>query len=344
MEGSRRLYEYCSERGIPAPRIGKLILATQESEVNALQTLMKRGTENGVKDLELVDARRAQQIQPGVRCVQGLWSPTTGITDYSLIAKAFAADSESQVLTHFPVTRFSYDKKREVVSVHCASGRKVDTRFVITAAGLFADKLSVMTGCQRMPAIVPFRGEYLLMHATSGGTKIRTNVYPVPDPRFPFLGVHFTPRLDGSVLIGPNAVFAFKREGYSLADWSLSETWESLTHSGFQSLAAKYFRKGLGEMWRSVCTSQQLHHVRRMVPGIRAEEVSRGPTGVRAQALDEKGNLVEDFLFDEGTNDFAARVLHVRNAPSPAATSSLSIASAVCHKFEEFARISQHNL
>ena len=324
-------------------RVGKLILAADECEVPRLRDLLKRGAANAVRDLEVVDQQQAQEIQAGVSCVEALWSPSTGITDYSLIAKSFASDSASDVLTHFQVAKFSFDKSRKVITVHSKSGRQIDGRFVITAGGLFADKLSVLSGCKKMPAIVPFRGEYLLMKP-GAALAIRTNIYPVPDPRFPFLGVHFTPRLDGSVLIGPNAVFAFRREGYALLDFSLAETWESLTHPGFQNLAAKYFVKGLDEMRRSVFMGAQLKHVRRLVPGIRMEDVERGPSGVRAQALDHEGNLVEDFLFEMGTTEFNRFLLNVRNSPSPAATSSLTIAELVADKFEQCAGIFQHNL
>lgn len=336
VQGSHRLYEYCAEKGIPVKRVGKLILAADEDEVPLLNDLLQRGTGNGVRDLQLVDERQAKEIQPGVSCRAGLWSPSTGITDYALIANSFASDSAADVLTHFHVAGIAYDQTRKVITANSKSGHQVESRYLITAGGLFADKLSVMSGSKTMPAIVPFRGEYLLMKPMTGKAVIRTNIYPVPDPRFPFLGVHFTPRLDGSVLIGPNAVFAFKREGYSFWDFSLRETCESLAHTGFQKLAAKYFVRGLDEMRRSVSLKAQMRQIQRLLPQISIRDVEPGPSGVRAQAVDNDGKLIEDFIFDTGTEEFASRVLHVRNAPSPAATSSLAIASVVADKFDQF--------
>ena len=327
--GSRLLYDYCNQAGIPVQKVGKLIVASDESEIPALEQLHERGKANGISDLRLVDEYEAREIQPGVRCTQALWSPSTGITDYASIAKAFAAESAAQVFPQFRVNSFSFDETRRLLVLTSETGCQVKGKVAVTTAGLFADKVSVLTGNDKMPAIVPFRGEYLLMKpCTQHG--IRTNVYPVPDPRFPFLGVHLTPRLDGSVLIGPNAVPALSREGYSWFDVSVKETWESVTHPGFQSLALKYSRHGLEEIRRSIFVRRQLQHVRRLMPGIRAQDVTRGPTGVRAQALDASGSLVEDFVFQSGAGHLETRVLHVRNAPSPAATSSLAIAAAVC--------------
>ena len=240
---------------------------------------------------------------------------------------------------------------------------EVGAKFVVTAGGLWADRLSIMTGADPLPGIIPFRGEYLLLENKSDVTAntkqshlhfsldkkkmknevlmreqdmLRTNIYPVPDPRLPFLGMHFTPRLDGSVIIGPNAVFAFSRTGYRFGDLNVKDTLSSLSHPGFKRLARKYFKTGFDEFVRSLSLKRQVEHVNRMInPGLELHEVSRGPTGVRAQALDEGGNLVEDFIFDWGREEFQGKVLHVRNAPSPAATSSLSIAKVIVDKIQE---------
>lgn len=178
---------------------------------------------------------------------------------------------------------------------------------------------------------MPFRGEYLVLKPEKCNL-VRTNIYPVPDPRFPFLGVHFTPRMDGSVWLGPNAVLALKREGYSMFDFEMRDMLDALSHSGLRKLATKHLSQGLSELYRSVNLSAQVELLRRFVPSLSVHDVVRGPTGVRAQALDDSGNLIEDFVFDAGRGEMSKLVLHVRNAPSPAATSSLAIAKMIADR------------
>lgn len=188
-----------------------------------------------------------------------------------------------------------------------------------------------MTGCSSIPKILPFRGEYLKLKKEKSDL-VKTNIYPVPDPRFPFLGVHFTPRMNGDIWLGPNAVLAYKREGYRYTDISIKDLIDSLAFKGMQKLIFKYFTFGINEMYKGIIKKAQVQQLQRFVPSLQASDVEYGPAGVRAQALDENGNLVDDFIFDGGVGKVAERVLHVRNAPSPAATSSLAIANIVSEK------------
>lgn len=232
------------------------------------------------------------------------------------------------------------------------SFQEIRAKYVLTCGGLYSDKLSEMSGCSRVPQIVPFRGEYLILrpdkvHLVNGniypvGTTVwcvyeplSFIVFQVPDPNFPFLGVHFTPRMDGNVWLGPNAVLALKREGYTWRDVNFSELKDTVLFSGFLKLARKYLVYGSQEMLKSAFMSVQVKDLQKFVPELRLEDVARGPAGVRAQALDENGNLVDDFVFDIGSVGIGKRVLHCRNAPSPGATSSLAIAKLIADKVNE---------
>jgi L-2-hydroxyglutarate oxidase LhgO len=209
------------------------------------------------------------------------------------------------------------------VTTVVAEGRDVDARYVITCGGLLSDRLAKMTGGKSDPKIVPFRGDYLILKPEKRYL-VKGNIYPVPDPAFPFLGVHFTPRMNGDIWLGPNAVLAFAREGYNFSTINLSDLFESLTYSGFIKLAGKYMSVGMGEMYRDVVRSAYVKALQRYIPELQVEDTLPGPSGVRAQAMNADGSMVDDFVF-EG----AEGVVHVRNAPSPAATSSLAIGSFI---------------
>lgn len=356
-----------------------MIVATTPQEVPLLKDLLERGTFNGVRDLQLIDPHEAKEIEPRVKCIQALWSPHTGIVDYTQVTKSYADDvvsasrnrgeESSRIITSFHVSSFEADEKEAVIWLNDSTSNRnnrVGSRFVVTAGGLFADRLSVLTGSPKLPAIIPFRGEYLVLRHRTAGTSntsltysrkhkqdeghdknsknqqssydrdFRTNIYPVPDPRFPFLGVHFTPRMDGSVIIGPNAVFSLSREGYSRTSFNAGDALGSLFHPGFRKLCVKYFDTGLTELLRSYSLSRQVKYINRMIdPPLTTEDVERGPTGVRAQAVDANGNLIEDFVFDGGKGPFEGKVLHVRNASSPAATSSLEVARVIADQVQK---------
>lgn len=217
--------------------------------------------------------------------------------------------------------------------IHSTNGTTIKAKNVLTCGGLQSDKLAELSGCSPNPKIVPFRGEYLLLDK-SKCAMIKGNIYPVPDPRFPFLGVHFTPRMNGDVWLGPNAVLAFKREGYKYSDINLRELVESLTYSGFRKLAFKYATAGVEEFLKSIILRWQIKDLQKYIPDITVKDVKRGPAGVRAQALDKEGNLVDDFFFDMGDGTLSKKILHCRNAPSPGATSSLAIAKMIADKLE----------
>lgn len=306
------------------------------------QDLHKRGIANEVPDLQLIDGDKIREIEPYCQGLKALWSPHTGIVNYALVTQQYGRDfteAGGEIFTNFDVKQFyeTTDDAEYPVTIEAEESEHVlETKYVLTCGGLHSDKLAEMTGCPRSPRIVPFRGEYLLL-AENKQYMVRGNIYPVPDPRFPFLGVHFTPRMDGSIWIGPNAVLAFKREGYKWTDINLLDLFDSLRYPGFIKLASKHFGYGLNEMLKSTLIPLQAPHIQKFIPEISEYDLSCGPSGVRAQALDEEGNLVDDFVFHFGSGDgaIAKRVLHCRNAPSPGATSSMAIAKMIADKVEE---------
>eukprot|EP00731_Ephydatia_muelleri_P027944 Em0019g817a len=226
------------------------------------------------------------------------------------------------------------DDNDHCVQVLARDKTVLTARHVITCCGLYADRIAQLCGCSPEPKIVPFRGDYLLL-VPEKTYLARGNIYPVPDPNFPFLGVHFTPRMDGSVWLGPNAVFAFAREGYTMKSVNVSDLLESVGYSGLHKLALKHWKAGADEMYRAINLTKQVALLKKFVPELELSDVIRGPSGVRAQALDRDGKLVDDFVFDQSPGELGERTLHVRNAPSPAATSSLAIAEVIADKSKE---------
>jgi (S)-2-hydroxyglutarate dehydrogenase len=326
-EGQQLLYDYCDERGIPYERCGKVVVATRPEELPQLDELHRRGTENGVR-LERVDSHRLAELEPHVAGLAALHVPDTGIVDFRRVAAALADDVRSsggQIRTGHEVTGIGSAFSDTVVETETGSIR---TRTLITCAGLYSDRLAAMTGAPESPKIVPFRGSYHVLRP-SARSLVRGLVYPVPDPAFPFLGVHFTKQISGEVWVGPNAVLAFAREGYRLRDIRPPELWDTLAYRGFRALARRYWRAGLAEATGELSKRRFVAALRRLVPDLRARDVLPGPSGVRAQALSEDGKLVDDFWFDETES-----VTHVRNAPSPGATSSLAIARTIVDRVD----------
>lgn len=322
-EGRRSLWQYCDAKGIEYKQVGKLIVATEESELPRLQALWERGHANGIENLEMLDAAGIREREPHCAGIKAIFSPVTGIVDYGQVARSYAADIKEaggEILTGRKVTAITRKNGSTLVS---STGGDVEARAVITCGGLQSDRLAKMTGGGGDPKIVPFRGDYLILKPEKRDL-VRGNIYPVPDPAFPFLGVHFTPRMNGDVWLGPNAVLAFSREGYSFTTINLGDLMESLTYSGFIKLAGKYMSIGMGEMYRDVVRSAYVKALQRYIPDLKVEDTLPGPSGVRAQAMNADGSMVDDFVF-EGSEG----VVHVRNAPSPAATSSLAIGSYI---------------
>ncbi|XP_013117472.1 L-2-hydroxyglutarate dehydrogenase, mitochondrial isoform X1 [Stomoxys calcitrans] len=344
VEGLHLAYKYLDAKGIPYKKCGKLIVATDDLEVSRLMDLRERGLKNNVPDLKLIEGKEIQEIEPYCKGVKALWSPHTGIVDWGLVTEHFGQDFKQiggDIYMNFNVTKFEESTEEgssEFPVTICGEHpyQKIRSKHVLTCGGLQSDLIAEKTGCSRSPRIVPFRGEYLLL-AKEKCHMVRGNIYPVPDPRFPFLGVHFTPRMDGSVWLGPNAVLAFKREGYRWGDINLVELMDALRYPGFLKMASKYIGFGMNEISKSAFIPLQVKDLQKFIPDITEYDVSRGPAGVRAQALDMDGNLVDDFVFDRGVGKgpLSKRVLHCRNAPSPGATSSLAIAKMVADKIEQ---------
>jgi (S)-2-hydroxyglutarate dehydrogenase len=331
-EGKAALESYCAEKHIPLEHTGKLVVALTDAELRPLTALHERATANGVPGLELVGPERMREIEPHAAGIQGLWSPTTGIVDFRTVTLSYAADIRAAGGTIETSRRVSaIDDRNGSAVVRTADHGDVEARAVVVCAGLWADRVAAMTrdAGRDAPRIVPFRGDYYTLTPDARGL-VRGLVYPVPDPRFPFLGVHFTRRIDGNVWAGPNAVLAFSRTGYRRRDVSLPDLLGTLTYPGFLRLATKYLRTGLAEMWRDWSKSAFLRELQRYLPELRGDQIVFGPSGVRAQALARDGTMVDDF-------DFAGsgRVLHVRNAPSPAATASLAIGRVIAERVAE---------
>jgi L-2-hydroxyglutarate oxidase len=330
--GRTELLRFCDEHAIPTERCGKLIVAVEPGEVSRLEALHERGIANGVPELALVGPERIREIEPHCTGLRAIHSPATAIVDFRRVAEAMAGDVEAAGGTlRLGEEVRGLAERRDSVVVRSAGGDLSAGR-VLVCAGLQADRLAARSGAPRHPVIVPFRGDYWQLRPDRRDLA-RHLIYPVPDPRFPFLGVHFTRRIeDGAVWLGPNAVLAFAREGYRRRDLSPGELMLTLADPGFLRLATRYWRMGAAEMWRDISKRAFVASCRRFVPELRAEDVIPGPSGVRAQALDRHGGLVDDFVVD-----VRGRILHVRNAPSPAATSALAIARLIADDFDRAA-------
>ncbi|XP_015915263.1 L-2-hydroxyglutarate dehydrogenase, mitochondrial [Parasteatoda tepidariorum] len=343
VEGLDLAYKYFSEKNIKYKKCGKMIVAVKKKEIKALDALYNRAVQNGVKDISLLDSLGIKEIEPNIQGLKAIWSPNTGIVDWGEVTQSYAEDCKSMgadIYFNFKVSQFvPLQETRKTILVQSKSMELLG-QHVVTCGGLQSDILAEMTGCNRLPRIIPFRGEYLVLRPEKSNL-VKTNIYPVPEPGLPFLGVHITPRIDGSVWLGPNAVLALKREGYGITDIKMDEAFDILRFKGLQKLAMKHFSFGLSEVYRSINISAQVNILKQFLPTLKNSDVMRGPSGVRAQALDANGNLVDDFIFDSGKGKFARTVLHVRNAPSPAATSSLAIAKVIADKVREKFHIRQ---
>ena len=327
-EGKDALEAYATERGIPFESCGKLVVAVDDSELDALAALRVRAEANGVPGLAVVGTERIGEIEPHVRAVRGLWSPGTGIIDYRAVARAFADDVRQMGGTiHTGHEVVGITDRPDGIELRTTGGPVLAQR-VVGCAGLWSDRVATMSGLTGPERIVPFRGDYYTL-TPDARSLVRGLIYPVPDPRFPFLGVHFTKRIDGEVWAGPNAVLAFARNGYRRRDVNLRDLAEILTTRGFLRLAGRFWRTGAAEMWRDWSKRAFLAELQRFVPALGANQIVFGPSGIRAQAVDADGKMVDDFRFRESD-----RFLHVVNAPSPAATASLAIAAHVAGRAE----------
>ncbi|HEY0582681.1 MAG TPA: L-2-hydroxyglutarate oxidase [Chloroflexota bacterium] len=325
VQGQKDVYAYCEEKGIPTDRCGKVIVASTEEEIPRLESLLQRGQANGVEGLEMIGPERLHEIEPYCAGVKALWSPNTGIVDFNRVVRAYAEDvvnAGGEVLPGYGVTAIS-DRPGRVVLQTTAG--EVEAQHVVACAGLHADRVARLSGGPPDPRIVPFRGDYWVLRPDRRYLA-KNLIYPVPDPSFPFLGVHFTRRMDdGSVWLGPNAVLAFSREGYGRLDLRPRDLGEALAYPGFLKLARKFWQTGMQEMVRDFSKEAFLKSLQVYIPELTMADLLPGPSGVRAQALGPDGTLVDDFVF----NTQGTRIVHVRNAPSPGATSSLAIGSMI---------------
>ena len=315
------LRSYCAERGLPYEACGKVVVAVDEREVEPLRRLEERATANGVPGLRWVEGSRLESVEPYVQGVAGLHSPETAIADFAAVARAFAGDvtaAGGQIRTGAAVARVGQNGTR--ASVELADGSRIDGDRVIVCAGLQSDRLAIASGEPAEPRIVPFRGEYWQLKPERAHL-VRGLIYPVPDPALPFLGVHLTRKIGGAVLLGPNAILSTARHAYEHRRFVPRDAYDAISWPGTQRMLRRHWRAGVGEIIRSASKRQFVREVARYVPAVGADDVLPAPAGVRAQAIDRDGSLVDDFRLGVSGN-----VVWVRNAPSPAATSSLAIA------------------
>ena len=320
--GKEAMQSFCVEQEIPFDVCGKVIVAIDEGELPALNRIFERGQQNGVK-CELIERDRLLELEPHVAGIKAIHVPEAGIVDYVSVCRRFGEllnQAGNQIMTSARVTAIDRNPSQIVVT---STAGEVAAGYLVNCSGLQCDRLTRLTGQDPKAKIVPFRGEYYQLKP-SAFHLCRNLIYPVPNPDFPFLGVHFTRMIDGTVECGPNAVLAFAREGYRKTDVNLHDLFESLTYPGFLKLAAKYWRMGAGEMWRSISKKAFVHALQRLIPEIQTDLLESAPAGVRAQAVGADGNMIDDFLILDSD-----RVINVCNAPSPAATSSLNIGNTI---------------
>ena len=326
ISGYHQLLEFCNTHGISYDICGKIVVATDEYQLHQLEELRKRGEANGLKGIRVLEKEEIQEYEPYANGIKALHIPQTGIIDYA------------DVITKYSELVLSFGGeircREKVMKLHTSLDEiAVETTkntytasFVVSCAGLMSDRVAKMTQEKLPLRIIPFRGEYYKLKKEKEYL-VKNLIYPVPDPAFPFLGVHFTRMVKGGIEAGPNAVLAFKREGYKKSDFSFRDSYETFTWPGFHTIAKKYWRTGLGEFHRSFSKTAFVTALQKLLPEITIDDIEVGGSGVRAQACERNGGLVDDFLFVEEN-----RILHVCNAPSPAATSSLAVGETIAQK------------
>jgi L-2-hydroxyglutarate oxidase len=324
-EGNRTMVEFCREHGIRHEVCGKVIVATKEWELPRLQKLVQRGVENGL-NVRRLSKEQVGEFEPHVRCLAGIEVPTTGIADYKGVCRKYAEILKNNGGELLNGTELMSVREGKGSHRLLTSTGEIESRFIVNCAGLHSDRVAKLFGLQPQAKIVPFRGEYFEL-IPERRYLVKGLIYPVPNPQFPFLGVHFTRMWDGSVHAGPNAVLAFKREGYEKTDFSLYDTWDTLTYLGFWKLAIRHRGEAWAEMQRSFRKPLFVRSLQEMIPEVTEADCVPAHAGVRAQALLPDGGMVDDFFFLEKGN-----TIHVCNAPSPAATASLEIGKAISGK------------
>ncbi len=325
--GYDMLLQFAQENDIKHEICGKVIVATQASEMKALDNIFERGVANELHGIKKINAEQVREIEPYVQAIAGVFVPQTGIIDYVAVAKKYAErllNAGATIVFEAKVKNIIEKSNHSIVEIE--NGEAISAAMVVNCAGLYSDKIAKMTSPDADVQIIPFRGEYYELRPEKSYL-VRNLIYPVPNPDFPFLGVHYTRMINGGIEAGPNAVLAFQREGYSRWDLNGKELWETLTHRGFQKVMLRHWRDGLGEMVRSYSKAAFVRALQHLIPEVQADDLVRGGAGVRAQACDRAGNLLDDFHVIE-----TERMIHVCNAPSPAATASLAIGETIAQK------------
>jgi (S)-2-hydroxyglutarate dehydrogenase len=326
--GRAAMLAFCDETGVPYQICGKVIVALDEQDAARLDTLAERATANGIV-CEPITRERLHELEPRAAGIRALYLPNAGVVDFRVVCERLAERvrmAGGQVIVNAKVTALA--ERADGVEVGSTAG-DFAARYVVNCAGLHSDRIARLATGRAPAQIVPFRGEYYRLKA-GAQTLCNHLIYPVPDPQFPFLGVHFTRTAWGDVECGPNAVLAFAREGYRKTDLNPRDLFETLTYRGFIKMGAKHWRMGVGEMWRSVSKAAFVTALRRLMPDLRSDDLEPMPAGVRAQAVGPDGAMLDDFAFQE-----SARMVHVLNAPSPAATASLSIGKTIVDKLAQ---------
>jgi L-2-hydroxyglutarate oxidase len=326
IKGYKMLLEFCDKNEIEYDLCGKIIVATEENELPSLQTIYDRGIKNELAGIKFISEKEIKDFEPNAAGIKGIFVPQTGIVDYKAVSEKIADIIKAigcEILTGEEVRDINVTLNEVEVATKT---RKYISSVLISCAGLHSDKIASLTNKNINFRIIPFRGEYYQLKETSRHL-IKNLIYPVPDPLFPFLGVHFTKRIDGIVEAGPNAVLALRKEGYNKSDFNFKEAFDSVSYSGFHKIAIKYWKTGAYEIYRSLSKKEFVKSLQKLVPSITGDDLIKGGSGVRAQACSKDGQLIDDFLFIENE-----RVINVCNAPSPAATSSFSIGETISEK------------
>ena len=323
IRGYDLLIDFCKLNAVPFELCGKIIVATKKEEIPLLNNLHQRGIQNGLTNLKKISQGEIQEYEPHVKGLEGIVVPQTGIVDYKQVAEKYGELIKLKG-GEIKLGEKAIDiQENEKISMVVTQKESYQAKLIINCCGLYSDKVARLTQKDLPIKIIPFRGEYFKIKKEKEHL-VKNLIYPVPDPNFPFLGVHFTRMIGGGIEAGPNAVLAFQREGYKKSDINLSELAETLAWPGFQKVALKYWKTGMGEMYRSFSKSAFVKALQNLIPEIQKDDLEAGGAGVRAQACDRKGGLVDDFMIVEGKH-----VINVCNAPSPAATSSLAIGETI---------------
>ncbi len=328
--GRKALMEFCDRRSIPYEICGKIVVATSEDELPRLEELRRRGIANGLEGIEMIGPERLREFEPHAHGIKALHVPETGIIDYKKVAEAYAEEVRAKSGDIRTSHRVVAILERDNELVLQTTGGDYRTRYLINCCGLHSDVVANMMASAEHAAnrqeehrIIPFRGEYYTL-SPAKHFLVRNLIYPVPDPAFPFLGVHFTRMIKGGVEAGPNAVLAFAREGYRKTNFNARDLWQSVTFKGFWAMTGKYWQTGFGELYRSLSKSAFVRALKKLVPEITESDLVPGGAGVRAQAVSASGALVDDFVIRQSRN-----AIHVLNAPSPGATASLAIGRSI---------------